>query len=934
MQRLQATAGNAAVAAMLASRTGPETPVVQRADDCGGPGHCACDSCSTEDESTPGEDKAEPVVVSRAVEPAPPKQGEQVNLIGLTHNDGKDASGQQLRRGDKTKLRPTPSTNESLGVLGEFPVNTPVMVDRKIDTWYHVVVPSTGQTGYMAADLIETDLPDPKTTFHRVGPNEGAFEIIKNQYQVDPDDKFHNLRFYANGLVEVNSKRGRNGIYEPSSEEKVRLQGQAMGRGQGFIYVDAATRANAQIILPSKEFVETLDVSSGSWVRDVGHKAMAWLEKAAQFLAFPAGLIVGALECLWDTISGIVEMVWKLLKGIVTGSLLDDLREMADSMVKLFTDPQTRQAALEALADWLDARWNNPNAVKRWYWRGWIIGYLTAEVILTFFSGGEALAEAGAAQFAKLGKLIKATRFGSKAVAAIEGAVDAFKTSKVAVAVKDAADAAKGSKAVKAVKGAAKAVKESKVVRVVGGAVEKAASYAETALKFPKVLIARISDRALLALEKLSPDAAELLKRLSPDRLIKFLGCHSPCTISPENLAARLRMVEQQAAADAEAATAAAKKADRAAARAEAASKKAADEAADAASAAAKAKGKQAAAKAEEAKAAANRAKLASDKAGTARQVANDAKTAEAASASTLDAAKVRRAENLKRSAELGELRRYKVQEAADTLDDAGRAELSDLIGKLERGEITADDARKLRQNLIARAKAGRGAYKPAVLGPDQIHDVSKATGKKMDVIQEARQKLIDKRVAVDTKLEKLANDLGVDLDDIDAGVQKLIKQGKRAEAEQLKRLDAEYKQLGRQLVVKSEELGMVAVRDFASSRGARPLYEGPPGTPGTLDAAFVKTGRPTTLFVCEGKGGGSELGTRMIKGTAYQQGSPEYLRWMLENDKGFRAAVEEAGLLKLLETGEIKVEYHLVRAPGGQEVLINEFDITPRSRP
>jgi len=136
---------------------------------------------------------------------------------------------------------------------------------------------------------------------------------------------------------------------------------------------------------------------------------------------------------------------------------------------------------------------------------------------------------------------------------------------------------------------------------------------------------------------------------------------------------------------------------------------------------------------------------------------------------------------------------------------------------------------------------------------------------------------------------------------------------------------------VGTQLVKQSEELGQIATRDFAESKGAKLLVEGPPGTAGTLDAVFHKPGPPVTLFVCEAKGGGSQLGTRSIGGTAFQQGTPEYLRWMLENDKGFRAAAEQAGLLKLIDKGEIAVQYHLVQAKGGKQVLVNQFDIRPR---
>ena len=103
-------------------------------------------------------------------------------------------------------------------------------------------------------------------------------------------------------------------------------------------------------------------------------------------------------------------------------------------------------------------------------------------------------------------------------------------------------------------------------------------------------------------------------------------------------------------------------------------------------------------------------------------------------------------------------------------------------------------------------------------------------------------------------------------------------------------------------------------------------LYRGKAGTAGTLDAAFLKAGSPPSLFIAEAKGGGSGLGTRVIDGIVYQQGSPEYLRWMLANDRAFREAASKAGVLRAIEDGTLKVEYHLVTAPGGTKVSVAEF--------
>ena len=710
----------------------------------------------------------------------------------------------------------------------------------------------------------------------------------------------------------------------------MRIAREAWRRTGKFIYLDAATKENRQIVVPSREFADSLDVSSGSWIRDVGHKIGGWLEKAAAFVAFPAGLIVGALECVYDTVAGIVEMVWKLIKSIVTGSLLSDLEELADGLSKLFSDPKTRGAALAALADWLDEKWNNPSVVKRWYWRGWIIGYIVAEVLLTFFSGGEALLAKAAEKFGALIKLIKATTYGAKVFHAIEEVGVAAKTSKAAIAIRDTAAAVKASKPVTAVVDAAKAVKASapgravaKAARVSAAALKSAKDFALKVLGFPGKLVARITDAGLLALEKLSPKAREVLRRLGKFNKVKLweiLGCNSPCRFDPVELERKLLKMAEE---DAKAAAKAEAKAAKASKNAAAASKRAADraEAAKAAAAAAP----RSAAKAEAAKEAAAKAesaRVAAGRAAAAKQAAADARTAKKV---TQEAYAAKRAQALERSKVLGELRRYRIQAAENTFIDAEQKELAELIRKLEKGELSAAETEAEYQALLNRAQARRENFVPAEFtGVTEEIKVSKAAGRRMDEIEKVRQSLIEKRAALSTAMEKF----GVEPDGALEAVQKLRQQRKFAEAKRLEALDVNYKRLGNELVKQSEELGQVAAREFAVQRGAGKLYEGKPGTPGTLDAVYYKPGPPKTLYVCEAKGGGSQVGTRNIAGTAYQQGTPEYLKWMIENDRAFREEAKRAGLLKAIESGEIEVEYHLVRAPGGQEVLVNEFHL------
>ncbi|PZS22840.1 MAG: hypothetical protein DLM60_03725 [Pseudonocardiales bacterium] len=292
-------------------------------------------------------------------------------------------------------------------------------------------------------------------------------------------------------------------------------------------------------------------------------------------------------------------------------------------------------------------------------------------------------------------------------------------------------------------------------------------------------------------------------------------------------------------------------------------------------------------------------------------------------------------AEKKARNVQLGLLHGYKKVSAADRMDDIERAELDSLIRKLELGEVSATEADRQRTQLLDQASARRklSLVRATFLDGAKKHNVSNATGEKMDGIQAERQRLTGEKAKLAEERKNLATSLGPDAKNIDdrETIKKLRLEGKRVEAERLLKLDEQFKELDRQLHKLSEELGQVATQDFAEEQGASLLYEGRPGMKGTLDAVFYKPGRPGTLFVCEAKGGGGRLGTRSIEGLDYQQGTPEYLRWMLKNDQDFRTAADEAGLLKLIETGDVTVEYHLVHAKGGPDVLVNQFNITPR---
>nr|WP_239109752.1 hypothetical protein [Streptomyces anulatus] len=276
----------------------------------------------------------------------------------------------------------------------------------------------------------------------------------------------------------------------------------------------------------------------------------------------------------------------------------------------------------------------------------------------------------------------------------------------------------------------------------------------------------------------------------------------------------------------------------------------------------------------------------------------------------------------------VGEMKWYKNKNSQDNFDASEKAELDQLILDSEAGKFTKAAAYEKYKKLVSKSKARRENYSEATRAAEEPHTVKDHSGKSMDEIEGKREKLRKERQKINTERTRLAKALGRDdPDKIDKEYleeQRLL--GRSKEVDDFLAQDAKYKARGNALNKESEKLGMIAARDFGASRGAVPMYEGPPGAPGTFDLAMLKPGPPPSLFITEAKGGSSQLGTRSIEGNAYQQGHSEYLSWMLKNDKGFRQEAATRGLLASIEDGTIKIEYHLVMAPGGRKVIVQEF--------
>jgi hypothetical protein len=239
-------------------------------------------------------------------------------------------------------------------------------------------------------------------------------------------------------------------------------------------------------------------------------------------------------------------------------------------------------------------------------------------------------------------------------------------------------------------------------------------------------------------------------------------------------------------------------------------------------------------------------------------------------------------------------------------------------------------DAARAAYDVIRGRKKRLVKAEPVLVGE---HSVKPKTAEAMVKIERARQELKDARAAsVDMIKDEVQQRLGVTLTKVDDNsiLDLHTKYPNKARAaHEIQSMYVGLRGLDHELRQHSEQLAMKAAIDYGKQLGARkltPSDDAAPGTSGTLDAVFLKDGKPESLLVMEGKGGTSELGTRDIKGVDYEQGTPEYLYWMLKNDAQLHAA--DPTLLQRIADGKVVVEYHLIEATGGTDVAISKFDM------
>ena len=295
----------------------------------------------------------------------------------------------RVRNDEGVNFRETPDGT----LLRRLSFNTRVFVSRELPgDWYFVTL-DDGSFGYVARQYVSLHPPDSGAFLHQIKKGESALQIVKKYYKGSAISWGQDERFYVNVLVEANRGKGLSGIYKPSPSAD---------------WSQTQTRENYLIWIPTLEFAKSLrgKVSSGSLSYEAWQAAKRAAETVGDFLlgsvAFQAGLIHGALESVWDLVTGIFDLaklVWDIFKSVITGTILSDVKGLW-SLVTSLKPTELINAGLKAFV----SRWNDSNFLRRWHFRGWVVGYAIAEILMAIVTGSAALVKwAGkAGKFSKL----------------------------------------------------------------------------------------------------------------------------------------------------------------------------------------------------------------------------------------------------------------------------------------------------------------------------------------------------------------------------------------------------------------------------------------------------------------------------------------------------------------------------------------------------
>lgn len=304
----------------------------------------------------------------------------------------------RLSRPDGANLRIRPI--DGAPIVANVPFNSLLQVQRITSHgWAWIVVlegPAAGQAGFIVANRIAMDPPEPTAQLHWVTSGERLGTIAERYYGAALN-KQNNERLFVQALYEANKERA--GVYlEPinlSMRDTVHRSDAAEESLR--VFKGLKVKRDHALWIPDVAFVYALKqagaISDGrSSISHAWDTASGLVSEIADAATLGAGLAVGILEGAWKAVidlfkgaADMVEAVGTTLLHAFTGNFTAIKKMATDLVDKLSMAWQHRGA----IADAFLSKWNAESAWDRGNFRGEVVGWVMATVLIIFITAGE-----------------------------------------------------------------------------------------------------------------------------------------------------------------------------------------------------------------------------------------------------------------------------------------------------------------------------------------------------------------------------------------------------------------------------------------------------------------------------------------------------------------------------------------------------------------
>ena len=265
-----------------------------------------------------------------------------------------------------------------------------------------IVGPTPLGGGFIESYHLATDPPEPTAHLHPVQPGDMLKDIAARYYGQN-FTKGNDARLYVQAIYHAN--HGRDAVFRQTADLSVDRR--ALDTDDLFeaqrLWNQARVVAGQALWIPSDAFVQQLKSSGvihhGSISRAAWNAASETVATYLDVLAYPAGLVVGALEgafgAIFDLFEGMVELIellWPIARAL-SGDV-DTIMRFVRQLDQLWT--RRDDILLAVASDFLDG-WQAENPWDRGKFQGEFLGYvmMSAFIILATCGAGAAITATG-----------------------------------------------------------------------------------------------------------------------------------------------------------------------------------------------------------------------------------------------------------------------------------------------------------------------------------------------------------------------------------------------------------------------------------------------------------------------------------------------------------------------------------------------------------